>query len=261
MSYWGYLLRDPETISNNLTMSLQNEEQLIGRPSHEVPKVDPGEYCNAKKVEDKENPDDGSTLTVFKGYCNNKAGFKTDHVGSGRCKYHGGTIGQSNPGAPKHNQNAAKHSLDADPHHYAESLPPEEETFVEQAASTLLDRIAKNHGRDPDFMDEVLAQRVAIKLHMVAEASDYVSNVSGLIQVVQTEHGSHEEKAPLLEEIRRFDNSIIKNLKSLGVLDDPETQKADAVKEWRQYLESGQGQGQGQQNQVIDVESSANSSD
>lgn len=246
-------------------MSLQNEEQLKGRESHEVPKVDAGEYCNGKKVEtiksEDTNNDYDENRTLFKGYCNNKAGFKTDHVGSGRCKYHGGTIAQSNPGAPKHNQNGAKHSISADPHHYAENLDPDEEEFVEQTASTILDRVAKNHGRDPDFMDEVLAQRVAIKLHMVSEASDYINDVSGLVQVVTTEGGTHEEKAPLLEEIRRFDNAIIKNLKSLGVLDDPESQKADAVKEWRQYLESGQGQGQSQQDDVIEVESSAESSD
>ena len=40
-------------------------------------KKEPGELCNARKS-------DGS------GYCKQPAGFGTDHVGSGRCKYHGG---------------------------------------------------------------------------------------------------------------------------------------------------------------------------
>jgi len=37
--------------------------------------------------------------------CKNPAGFKTDHVGEGRCHLHGGT----NTGAPEGNQNARKH--------------------------------------------------------------------------------------------------------------------------------------------------------
>mgnify|MGYP000560232516 CR=1 FL=1 len=36
--------------------------------------------------------------------CRQRAGWGTDHVGSGRCKLHGG----KSPGAPKGNQNALK---------------------------------------------------------------------------------------------------------------------------------------------------------
>lgn len=37
--------------------------------------------------------------------CQQKAGWGTDHVGTGRCKLHGG----ASKGAPKGNQNALKH--------------------------------------------------------------------------------------------------------------------------------------------------------
>lgn len=226
---------------------LLDEDQAIGRESHLIQQVPPGpnpnaegDYprCNAKRTEDVKDSDTHNeydeTRTVFQGYCRNKAGKGTDHVGEGRCKHHGGKAG-----APKHNQNGATHAATADPHHYAESLPTEEREFVEDATATICDRIRAQKG-DVDFLDRILARRVAIKLHMVAKASDYVENVSGLLQTIQHEHGSHEDKAPLIDEIRRYDDSIFGNLRQLGVLNDPESQKADAMGDWREFITSGQ---------------------
>lgn len=47
----------------------------------EIEEKEPDEKCNARKT-------DGS------GYCQQPAGFGTDHVGHGRCKYHGGSTEQ-----------------------------------------------------------------------------------------------------------------------------------------------------------------------
>lgn len=43
----------------------------------DLPTKDPDEHCNARKT-------DGS------GYCQHEAGWGTDHLGHGRCKFHGG---------------------------------------------------------------------------------------------------------------------------------------------------------------------------
>lgn len=58
-----------------------SESDLVGEPIEDVPKRGPGEYCNARKSSD----------GVFQGYCNSKAGAGTDHLGDGRCRWHGGT--------------------------------------------------------------------------------------------------------------------------------------------------------------------------
>lgn len=208
-------------------MSLEQEGQFIGEESHLVPKVDAGEHCNAKKVR---RNDDGKLL--FDGYCEQRAGHGTDHVGEGRCKYHGGC----STGAPKGNQNAQTHALTADPHHYHESLPAEEREYVRDVSATIEDRIRANT-ENVDYLDRIMARRIAIELHIVSKASDYVENVSGLTETITTEHGSREKKAALLSEIRQRDKDIIDMLKSLGVLDDPESQKANAVNKWRNWID------------------------
>jgi hypothetical protein len=242
-------------------MSLELEGDLIGEPIHLVPTVDPGEYCNAKKKMSNEDGyktnSDGHIL--FAGYCNAEAGKGTDHFGEGRCHHHAGSVPEGKSGAPPRNQNAQTHSLTADPHHYTENLSPEREQAIQQDTDVILDRIRKNHGREPDALDVKLARRVSIKLDMVAKASKYVEDVSGLVQVITREGGSHEEKAALLEEIRRFDNAIIGNLKDLGVLEDPKSKEVNEMGEWRKFLEGGDGDGmdaaETEDEDVIDVDS------
>lgn len=227
-------------------MTIADEDEWIGEELHLVPKVDAGEKCNGKK---KMKADGGvvrneENHVLFGGYCKAVAGKGTDHLHEGRCKNHGG----STPGAPAHNQNARKHGLTSDPHHYHENASPEVQQDIHDTTATILDRIRQGQGRDPDLLDRKLARRVAIKLDVVAEASKYVKDVSGLVQVVTTEGGSHEEKAALLDEIRRYDNSIFQNLRELGVdpknlghTNDPQTKQADALDSWRQFVENGGG--------------------
>lgn len=165
--------------------------------------------------------------------CKRPAGWGTDHAGEGACKLHGG-----NAGAPEGNQNRTTHGLNADPHRYAQSLDRENREFIEDVAATIEDRIRSNTG-NVDYMDRVLARRVAIKLHIVSKASDYVQNQSGMVQTITTQHSSRKEKAALLSEIRRYDDSIFSDLKKLGVLDDPDSQKADALSKWRGFIAGG----------------------
>lgn len=211
-------------------MTIEQEEQYLGNEPDEVPRIEPDEQCNGKKVE----RDDESEETVFAGYCNATAGKGTDHLGEGRCKYHGG----ASTGAPKGNQNAQTHALNADPHHYFQSLPREQKEYVRDVAASIQDRIRARSG-DVDYLDRVMTRRIAIELHIVSKASDYVENVSGLTETIFTEHGSHEKEAALLDEIRKRDKTIFRMLKEVGVLDDPESQKADALESWRSFVEDG----------------------
>lgn len=77
----------------------RKEQSMLGSRMDEVPQSLPGRECNARRsrkisyLEDPEfeidpglAPDD----RVFVGYCNNRSGFKTEHVGEGRCNLHGG---------------------------------------------------------------------------------------------------------------------------------------------------------------------------
>jgi hypothetical protein len=57
------------------------EYDYVPPPEVDVGKRPPGKYCMARR----KNPEEGEVL-----YCTNVAGKGTDHVGAGRCKYHGG---------------------------------------------------------------------------------------------------------------------------------------------------------------------------
>ncbi len=54
--------------------------------------------------------------------CHLQAGHGTDHLGTGKCKYHGG----ASKGAPKKNKNAEKHGL------FSKYLPEETQELVEE---------------------------------------------------------------------------------------------------------------------------------
>lgn len=76
----------------------------------------PDEHCNAETR--------AGTL------CRRKAGFGTDHVGTGRCKNHGGVVGK-NHGPPKGSKNAQKHGI------YARLFEPEELDAAADMAGSL----------------------------------------------------------------------------------------------------------------------------
>lgn len=165
--------------------------------------------------------------------CGLPAGWGTDHPGEGACKLHGG-----NAGAPEGNNNAETHALNADPYNYYESLDTEQREFIQKFAVSVENRIRENTGK-VDSLDEKLAKRIAIELHIVSKATDYVMNVSGLTQTTGDGDTSFERKAALLGEIRKRDRAIVEMLRDLGVLNDPESKKAESLDEWRSWVEEG----------------------
>ena len=202
-------------------MSLEDEGEMIGERSESVPTVDPGYRCNGKRI----NRDDDGTVR-FIGYCSQRAGHGTDHLGEGRCKFHGG-----NAGAPSGNRNGATHGLRSDPESYYESLEPERQAEIERTTEAILERLRAKYD-DRDRIDRELAHRVAIKLDIVEQASVYIQE-EGLIQVIETAHSSKETRNTLLAQLRRYDKSIIDDLSKLGVFDD-QTEKVD---QWREFIE------------------------
>lgn len=202
-----------------------DEEQFIGEEVEAAPKLEPGYHCNARSFE---RIDDGPNRLT--GYCSMRAGWGTDHVGEGRCRLHGGAI--VGGGAPKGNQNPATHSLDADPHHHYHSLEPDEQAFIREVALAIEDRF-RRLGDGIDSLDRVLARRVAVELHIVSKASDYIQNESGLIQ----QRGNITRKAALLGEVRKRDRDIVQMLREMRVLEFPEPESPDPLDAWRGFIE------------------------
>lgn len=165
--------------------------------------------------------------------CQRPAGWGTDHPGEGACKLHGG-----NAGAPKGNDNATKHALNADPYNYYNSLEAREEAFVKRLASAVESRIRDRSG-EVDSLDEKLAQRIAIEIHIVSRASDYLIHESGLAQLTDEREDSREYRAALLGEVRKRDKAIIHMLRDLGILDTNGSIKAESIEKWRSWVEEG----------------------
>lgn len=92
---------------------MNGEDEHIGKPIGDAPKRDPtAENCMGKKKMKREGEvvrdDDGNPL--FDGYCRAWPGKRTDHVGEGRCAFHGG-----NNGGPTGTDNGNfKHGLFSD---------------------------------------------------------------------------------------------------------------------------------------------------
>ena len=200
-------------------MSLEREDDLIGERSESVPTVDPGYRCNGKRID---RDDDG--VVRFVGYCSQRAGHGTDHVGEGRCKFHGG-----NAGAPKGNRNGETHGLRSDPETYYESLSPEQRKKIERTTEAIVSRLRRKYDRE-DRIDHELAHRVAIKLDIVEQASVYIEE-KGLTEVIKSAHSARERKNTLLDQLRRYDKSIIDDLEKLGVFDDD---PGGGVEKWKQ---------------------------
>lgn len=163
--------------------------------------------------------------------CGLDAGWGTDND-SGPCKFHGGLGGsggaREGSGAPKNNGNAEKHALTADPKKYHERQSADDQEWIFELSETILDRIRRVRG-DVDPLDRVLARRIAIKLHIAAKASEYVDE-TGIVQEVFVEDGGYTKEIPngIVQELRQYDREILNELKKLGLVDDPESAKAEA---------------------------------
>lgn len=167
--------------------------------------------------------------------------------GAERCRMHGGTtptkdedpnVGQ---GAPANNGNAAKHNLYSDRDKLYQRLPEAEQDHVDSLAASFYDRYTDVHGKEPDYAATQRLKNVAMDVHKETLADNYAAEQSEeddthpLIQkqiIGQTEEGRPievEQPNQLIGIASGLKTDTRMWLKDLGLLDDPESQKADAL--------------------------------
>lgn len=200
----------------------------IGQPADEVPTQAPDEECNGKRTD---------AQGRFRRYCENPAGEGTDHEGRGRCSECGG----NNPGPTTEDgkkiarQNTTKHGLTADPRRYHEDLDnPADKEFVLRVSRAVEKRILENTG-SVDFLDRVLARRVAVMLHISTVASEHFAE-EGLLERIMTPDGQIEVENRMLDHIRQYNEALVRILRDIGATKESEAQM-DALAVWRDKLE------------------------
>lgn len=145
-------------------------------------------------------------------------------TGEDKCRMHLGKRGDSHD----NNGHAEKHALTADPRKYHARQPDAEKEWIRDLSAVIEDRIRRVRG-GVDPLDRVLARRIAIKLHIVAKATEYVDD-TGIVQEIFVEDGGYTKEIPnaIVSELRQYDREILNELQKLGLVDDPESQTADA---------------------------------
>jgi len=207
----------------------ENEEELHGKEIEEIEEIKPDRYCNARKWkwEDK----DEQEQQLFNGFCNNRAGFKTDHFGAGRCKYHGGCAG-----APEKNTNAAKHHLYTERSHYYNTRSDKEKAWMDELVRSMLSDAPFTADNFQKFQ---MLREIAIDMHKKRQSNEYTAE-EGLVQenVVRDDDGdpmmrdgevvTETDENPGNLAYDRLDRTMTRKMKELGLLDDPESQKAES---------------------------------
>jgi hypothetical protein len=207
-----------------------NEEELIGKHPSEVPKIEQGLYCNAKKV-----ARTGDNTAEFIGYCDEVVGRNT-----GRCGAHRGGSNK-NAGAPEGNQNAMRHGLSSDPDNLLEHLRKNEEhayAWIQDKFESYID--VASFDRDSAWADQLMQvcvqeytiwraegiqvrEGVVVKTHKVSD--------QGVVEV--------DDENPANKPLDRMQRTVVKRLEKLGVMPSPDQQEADAVTDLKeQMLES-----------------------
>ena len=206
-----------------------NEEELIGGLLENVDKINPDYYCNARKWEWED--EDTQETQLFAGYCNNRSGYKTDHVGAGRCTFHGGSTG-----AKKNNVNAAKHNLYTERSNYYINLAGVEQAWIDELVRSMLNDAPFTADNFQKFQ---MLREIAIDMHKKRQANDYTAE-EGLIQenIVRDDEGdpvmrdgdlvTEDEENPINLAYDRLDRTMTRKMKELGLLDDPDSQNADS---------------------------------
>lgn len=179
------------------------------------------EKCGAK-IREHRVPDDWDQDI---GYCANVAGFRTDHLHEGRCYLHGGCL--NNEG----NNHAEKHGLHADRQNYYKNRSTGEQQWIDAVAESLVDDAP--FGPD-NFAKMQMVRNIAIDMHKLQNANDFVDR-AGLIREDQTVgYGPNgkpikeDKENPVNVAYDRLNRTMTRQLKELGCLSDPDSEKAEA---------------------------------
>lgn len=175
--------------------------------------------------------DYGGTSKQSGNPCERVAGWGIPDDESGKCRQHRGT----SPDGTSHekNQNAQSHGLFSKHDGYYHDLDESEQEWVFDFTNTLLDRLRKAHGKEPDMFDKEALKNICIDFHRVAHANGYFREKG---QTQTQWQGTMEGRVPLgddvnvwASEIRQYNESVYRRMQKHGLLDDPESQKADAL--------------------------------
>ena len=163
------------------------------------------------------------------GYCANISGFRTDHKGEGRCYLHGGATTTQMKG----NNNAETHGIYSNRQPYYENRTADEKNWIDAVVESLLDDMPGGDA-NPSMAKLEMVRNIAIDMHKERRANDYIDEV-GVIHrdktVGYTDDGrpiKEDQENPLNIAYDRLSRNITRNMEKLGILDDPESQKADA---------------------------------
>lgn len=153
--------------------------------------------------------------------------------GRDKCQIHKGT--NSDGSSHESNQNAQTHALFASHDGYYHDLEDDEQTWVFDFTHTLLDRYRTFHGKGPDMFDKEALKNIAIDFHRVAHANGYFRK-KGLVQTnfqssIDGPVPVGDEVNAWAKEIRQYNESVYNRMKKHGLLDDPDSQAADAIGE------------------------------
>ena len=160
-------------------------------------------------------------------YCANKAGFRTDHVGDGRCYLHGGVVKEDDGrGRP------IEHGMYASRQSYYENCSDEEQDWIDAVVESLLDDAP--FGPD-SFAKMQMVRNIAIDMHKTNRANEYIDDV-GIVHkdktVGYTDDGrpiKQDEENVLNIAYDRLNRTLTRQLKELGLLPDPDSQQAEAT--------------------------------
>lgn len=130
------------------------------------------------------------------------------------------------------NQHAQTHGLFSEMDKYYEALDSDEQEWIFDFTNVLLDRYRRFHSKDPDMFDKEALKNIAIDFHRVAHANGWFKE-HGMTHVEQIRSDSYtktEQKVNVwASEIRKYNESIYKRMQKHGLLDDPESAKADSM--------------------------------
>lgn len=163
-------------------------------------------------------------------YCEQPLGFRTDHAGEGRCYLHGGASVTANKG----NNHAEKHGLYMQRQNYYKHRTDAEKAWIDAVVESLLDDAP--FGDNPPFAKLQMVRNIAIDMHKLQRANDYIDE-KGIVDrdktVGYTDDGKPikvDEENVLNVSYDRLNRTMTRQLKELGILDDPDSQQAEAQK-------------------------------
>jgi hypothetical protein len=156
--------------------------------------------------------------------CEHPAGWGTKHQGSGLCILH-----------EDDEEELPNYGLFEPNHGYYARQDQADREKLEKIAYDITQRFMRVQGMI-DEVDKEVARQLAVDMHLVRRSSEYVAQ-----PLLQKTSNGDEKINKLIHQHRRLQESVIERMKKLGIMQDPETKKAQAEESkadsWRSFME------------------------